>query len=488
MLKFYNTLTRKKEIFKPLKKGRVGIYSCGPTVYNFAHIGNFRSYIFADILHRYLKYKGYKVKHIMNLTDIDDKTIRDSAKTGMSLKNFTEKYAQEFFKDLKTLNIQKVSKYPKATDHIDEMIKFTEILEKKGYAYEKLHSVYFDISKFKNYGKLSRINLKTLKAGSRVNLDEYEKDNPGDFALLKRSTLNELKRGIFYQTKWGKVRPGWHLECSVMSMKYLGKTFDIHTGGVDLIFPHHENEIAQSEAFSGKKFVNYWLHNEHLLVNNQKMSKSLGNFYTLRDILAKKYQPMTIRYLLLATHYRQKLNFTFKGLETAENSLKRLKEFIERVKSQESKVKITLNEPLRGSRNQAIEDTKKIKNLISETEKNFEKAMDDDLNISKALAEIFSLIKEINKIEIEKVGEKERKEILNLIAKFDSVLGLNLLEAKKVKMPKEILELVKKREELRKLKQWQEADKVRKELEKMGYKIEDTERGARIKKALDKVF
>lgn len=471
MLKFYNTLTRKKEIFKPLKKGKVGVYSCGPTVYDFAHIGNFRSYVFADILHRYLEYKNYKVKHIMNITDIDDKTIKRSKEEKMNLKDFTEKYTQEFFKDLEFLNIKKANYYPRATEHILEMIKATEKLEEKGYAYEKLHSVYFDISKFKNYGKLSKIDFKGIKAGARVDLDEYQKDAPGDFTLLKRSTLDELKRGIFYQSKWGNVRPGWHLECSVMSMKYLGKTFDIHTGGIDLVFPHHENEIAQSEALSEQKFVNYWLHNEHLFVEGKKMSKSLNNFYTLRDLLEKGFSYQTIRLFLLKDHYRQKINLTFEGLKSIDRAIERIEEFVEKIKKFAfvvSKSDIKVN------------NIKLIKNLIQKTKFDFEKAMDDDLNTAKALAAIFNFIKQINKIK--EIDEKTAKQILDLIKKFDSVLGLNLLEAKEIKIPIEILKLTKKREKLRKIKQWQKADEIRKKIEEMGYKIKDTEKGLEIRK------
>lgn len=446
MIKFYNTLTRKKQVFKPLKKRVVGIYSCGPTVYDLAHIGNFRSYIFADILRRYLEYKGYKVKHIMNITDIDDKIIKRSAQVNMKLKDFVEKFSQEFFKDLKVLNIKKASYYPKATEHIKEMIKFAEILEKKGYAYEKFHSLYFDISKFKNYGKLSRIDLKGIKPGARVNLDEYEKETPCDFTLFKRSTLEELKRGIFYQTKWGKVRPGWHLECSVMAMKYLGKTFDIHTGGVDLIFPHHENEIAQSEALTGKKFVNYWLHNEHLLINGKKMSKSLGNYYTLRDLLKKNYSWQAIRFFLLSGYYKERINLTFKALETASRTIERIKNFV--LKLKEKKGNWTKNK------------REKINKILEKTKKDFEKAMDDNLNTPKALAVIFSLIKKINKIG--ELDKKSAQKILALIEKFDSVLGLKLLKTKKIKILKKVLELVKKREELRKAKEWQRADEIRK--------------------------
>ncbi len=294
-----------------MKKGQVGIYSCGPTVYDFAHIGNFRSYVFADILRRYLEYKNYKVKHIINLTDIDDKTIKRAKEKNISLSALTNQYIEEFLKDLEILNIKKADAFPRVTDNISEMLKAVEVLEKKGYAYEKLGSVYFDISKFKNYGKFSKIDLKGMKPGARVDLDEYEKDHPGDFTLLKRTTLDELKKGIFYETKWGKLRPGWHLECSVMSMKYLGETFDIHTGGIDLIFPHHENEIAQSEALTGKKFVNFWLHSEHLFVNGKKMSKSLGNYYILKDLIEKGFSWQIIRYFLITVHYRQRTNLTF---------------------------------------------------------------------------------------------------------------------------------------------------------------------------------
>ncbi len=467
MLRFYNTLSRTKEIFKPIKNSQVRIYTCGPTAYDFAHIGNFRSYVFADILRRYLEYKKYKVKHAMNITDIDDKSIRNSKIAKMNLKAFTEKYTREFFNDLETLNIKKATFYPKATENIQEMIKFTEALEKRGYAYEKLHSVYFDISKFKNYGKLSRMDLRKIKPGARVDLDEYQKDAPGDFTLLKRSTLDELKRGIFYQTKWGKVRPGWHLECSVMSMKYLGKTFDIHTGGVDLIFPHHENEIAQSEAYTGKKFVNFWLHNEHLLVEGKKMSKSLGNFYTLRDLFKMDYSWRAIRYFLLSNHYRQKINLTFKGLKSAERATERIKVFLDEI-SRKTKVKVS------------SQNLKLIKGLLLKAKKDFEKAMDDDLNTPKVLAVIFNLIKKVNKIE--QFDNEMTNQVLNLINKFDSVLGLKLLEIKKVRVPEEIIKLLREREESRELKQWQKADEIRQKIKKIGYWVEDTKNGPKIKR------
>jgi len=461
MLELYNTLTRKKEVFKPIKKGQVGMYSCGPTVYNFAHIGNFRNYVSVDLLKRYLKYKRYKVKHVMNITDIDDKTIRDSAKEGLNLKKFTEKYTKAFFEDVKALNIEKANIYPKATEHIKDMIEFTKVLVKKGYAYEKLNSVYYDISKFKGYGKLSRVDLSQMKAGARVDLDEYEKDHPGDFTLLKRSKLDELKRGIYYDTEFGKVRPGWHLECSVMSMKYLGANFDIHTGGVDLIFPHHENEIAQSEAYSGKKFVNYWIHNEHLIVDGKKMSKSLGNFYTLRDLLKKGYDPIAIRYLLLGAHYRQKLNFTFKSLEAAKKAIEKLNNFIFVLKGMNCK-----------------EDVGNIDELIKEAKAAFELKMDDDLNISSALGVIFDFMRDVNKLHLSK---KDALNVISLMNDFNKVLGVIDFKEKE-KIPAGIKKLIEEREEARKKKDWKKADKIRAELRKKGIELTDTPEGVRWKK------
>src|SRR3989338_8353872 len=314
-LKLYNTLTRKKEVFKPIKDKIVNLYTCGPTIYDYAHIGNFRAYICSDILKRYLKYKGFKVKHIMNITDVDDKTIKGANQQKISLKDYTKKYEKIFFEDIEALNIDKADVFPKATEHIKEMIDLVKKLLKNGIAYKSEDgSIYYDISKFKDYGKLSHTKIKELKEGARVNQDSYEKESANDFALWK--AYHEEDGNIFWQTEIGKGRPGWHIECSAMSMKYLGSHFDIHAGGVDLVFPHHENEIAQSEAFTGKKFVNYWFHNEHLLVDGRKMSKSLGNYYTLRDLLTKNYNPKAIRYLLLSTHYRQQLNFLKKNLKT----------------------------------------------------------------------------------------------------------------------------------------------------------------------------
>lgn len=439
------------------------MYTCGPTVYAIPHIGNYRSFIVSDLIRRYLEYKGYRVRHIMNITDIDDKTIRGSAKENLSLEEFTEKYTKEFFNGLKILKIKRAFKYPRATENVDEMIKITKDLIKKGYAYVKFGSVYYDISKFKDYGKLSKVDLSKIKVGARVDVDEYAKDSPQDFALMKRSTTQELRRGIYYKTEWGNVRPGWHIECSAISMRSLGKHFDIHTGGVDLIFPHHENEIAQSETYAGKKFVNYWLHFEHLIVEGQKMSKSLGNLYTLRDLLNRDYDPTSIRYVLLATHYRQQLNFTFKGLEAAKNSVERLIEFVDKL--QEVKEKIY---------------NKEISNLVKKTKEKFELAMDDDLNIPKALSAIFNLVKQVNKlIEKNKIGKKNAKEIYNLMKKFDKVLGI--LEYKKEKLTKEIKKLILERGKARKAGDFEKSDKIRAKLKKLGIILEDTPEGLKVK-------
>ncbi|MFC1697516.1 cysteine--tRNA ligase [Nanoarchaeota archaeon] len=463
-IKFFNTLTRKKEEFKPIKEGEVKLYTCGPTVYNFVHIGNLRTYVFEDLLRRFLEYKGLKVIQVMNITDIEDKTIRDSGKEGISLKDFAERYTAEFYKDVDTLNIKRAHHYPKATDYVDKMVEITKKLVEKGFAYIKSGSVYYDISKFPDYGKLAHIDTENLKAGARVDVDEYDKDNPMDFVLMKRSTLDELKRGIFYETEWGKVRPGWHIECSAMSMELLGEQFDMHTGGVDNMFPHHENEIAQSEAYTGKKFVNYWLHSEHLIVEGKKMSKSLGNFYTLRDLLVKGFKPKAIRYLLISTHYKQQLNFTFEGLKAAEASVERLLEFIRNLKNVKE-----------GN------DNPEINKLIEETKNKFESSLDDDLGISGALGSIFEFITKINKLIQEKnISDNNAKDILTMMKDFDKILGV--LEEDEQKIPEEIIELAEKRQQARNDKNWEESDKIRDELKEKGYEIKDSKEGYRIQK------
>lgn len=453
MLKLYNTLTRKIETFKPIKKDQVSIYTCGLTVYDYGHIGNFRAFVCADLLHRYLEYKGYKVKHITNITDVDDKTIRNSKKEKISLKEFTEKYSKAFFEDIKILNIKPSDRYPKATEHINEMISIIKILLKKDYAYKTEDGIYFKISKFKDYGKFAKLNNLKVGASGRVKKDEYDKENVNDFCLWK--FWDKEDGNVYWETELGKGRPGWHVECSAMSMKYLGETFDIHTGGIDLVFPHHQNEIAQSEATTGKKFVNYWMHNAFILVDGKKMSKSLGNFYTLRDILKKGYSGREIRYALLSTNYRFPYNFTFEGLETARNSLKRIDEFVNKLNFCKGK------------------ENAKIKPLLERIKKEFEESLDDDLNISKTFASLFKFMNNVNILDI---GKENAKSVLYLIKRFDLVLGLNMIK-EKGSVSKDIKELIDKREKCRKEKNWKQADEIRNLLEKKGILLEDTKEG-----------
>ncbi len=468
MLRFYNSMTRKKEVFKPIEKGKVRMYSCGLTVYNYAHIGNLRAYVFVDLLRRWLEYRGFDVKHVMNVTDVDDKTIQGMQKEGIPLKEYTQRYIDAFFEDLQILNIERAKIVPKATEHIKEMVKLVEVLIEKSYGYKgEDGSIYYAISKFKNYGKLSKMKLKKLKAGARVKVDEYSKEQVSDFALWRAWDPND--GDVFWKTTLGKGRPGWHIECSAMSMKYLGKTLDIHTGGVDNIFPHHENEIAQSEVVTGKKFVNYWMHNEHLLIKGERMGKSLKNFYTLHDLLRMGYDPMAVRYLLMSTHYRKQLHFALEGLEAAENALQRLYDFMERLGEAKSS---------KGS--------EEIKELTQKMRKDFEDAMDDDLDIGKALATTFNLVKEVN-ILIDKgiLDRRGADQAKDLMLDFDKVLGVlgDFWKRKEEKLPKEVEELIRKREEARKAKDWKTADAIRDKLQKMGIILVDTPKGVKWKKA-----
>ncbi len=469
-LKLYNTLTRKKEIFKPINKGEVRMYVCGPTIYNYVHIGNLRAYVFGDILRRYLKSSDYKVREVMNLTDVDDKTIRDSQKENKSLKDFTKKYETAFMQDIKEMNIEIPEVMPKATEHIKEMVNIVKELLKKGVAYKTKDGIYFSIKKFKNYGKLSKIKIKELKHGvsERMLKDEYDKNNANDFALWKFYSKEDGE--VFWETEIGKGRPGWHIECSAMSMKYLGENFDtenkgkslfsvpkiakkreaifdIHTGGVDLIFPHHENEIAQSEAYTLKKFVNYWVHNEWVLVNGEKMSKSLGNFYNLNDIRIKGFKPMELRYFFLTKTYKERLNFTWKNLENSKISYNRLKNIISEIK------------------------TEKNEKINEKYIKQFRDSMDDNLNTARALQVLWKLIRD----------EKAQRKI-QTIKKIDEVFGLKLLEKEKIEIPMEITELINKREQARKDKNWKLADELRKKIKNLGYTIDDTKEGAVVRK------
>ena len=471
MLKLYSTLTKKKEIFKPLEKGIVTVYNCGLTVYDYAHIGNLRAFTFADILRRYLEYKGFTVKQVMNFTDVghmfEDVDIGEDRMEAAAKRekkdpwSIAEFYIKVFLEDSQIMNFEEPMVMPRATDHINEMIELIQKLIKNGYAYVVNGSVYFDVTKFKDYGKLSGNTIEKLKmgAGGRVEFNP-DKRNQFDFALW----INDPRHIMNWKSPWcEKGYPGWHVECSAMAMKYLGETIDIHTGGVDNLFPHHENEIAQSEAATGKQFVRYWLHNEHLLVEGRKMAKSLGNFYTLRDLIAKGYDPKAVRYLLLSTHYRQQLNFTFAGLEAAKSAVDRLINFVYKL--------MDVNGKGRGE---------KTKLLMNDVQRNFEEAMDDDLNIGVALATLFDFVREVNKLmDDNMLSKEEAEEVYKLMMRFDKVLGVIGEVKKEEKLPKEAEELIHKREEARKAKDWETADKIREQLRAMGIIIEDTPQGVK---------
>lgn len=459
-LKFYNTLTRQKEPFVPLVEGKVSMYSCGPTVHEKPHLGNLRRFVVADLIKRYLEYKDYEVTHIMNITDIDDKTIKGAEEVGMELKPFTEIYTKEFLDNIDALRIKPATMYPKASEHIEDMLAITRKLLEKGYAYEKLHSVYFDISRFRNYGNLSKIDLGKIRLGSTVDLDSYEKDNPRDFTLLKRSSLSELKKGIYYGTEWGNIRPGWHIECAAMCMKYLGKSFDIHTSGTDLIFPHHENEIAICEAVTEERLVNYWLHSELVLVDGKKMSRSSDNYYILEDLLNRGYEVREVRYWLLSTHYRKPLNFSLEALDEARRSLRKLDEFIAKIKHM-----------VPGESNPQVDQ------LIYQAKQDFSKGMDEDLNISVALASLFRLIKGINPfISKGHLDHKNMGRILSTLKRFDSVLQVMRFED--VDVDDETKRLIQERDLARKQKKWDVADQIREELLKRGIIVGDTKEGS----------
>src|SRR5215471_1333130 len=401
MLKLTNTLTGKQELFEPADGQTVRMYTCGPTVYNFAHIGNLRTFVWEDILRRHLASK-WKMKHVMNLTDIDDKIINRSIESGQDIKSYTAPYTLGFFEDCEKLGIQKPEVVSPATEHIDDMVRLVERLMETGYAYREGDSIYYRISRFPAYGRLSNLDKRELKVGARIDADEYEKEQPRDFVLWKAPKDPNEPR---WPAPFGDGRPGWHLECSAMAMKYLGQTLDIHCGAVDLIFPHHENEIAQSEAVTGHPFVRFWVHGEHLLVDGEKMAKSKGNFYTLRDLLEKGYDPLTIRYLLVSVRYRKQLNFTFDGLKEAERALERIKEFV---------FQLSTAANLKAGRNG------KISAATAAARDAFEASLDDDLNTSGALGALHSLIGEVNPARMSgDLQEDNRSEILGWLKIVD---------------------------------------------------------------------
>ena len=463
-LRLTNTMTRKQEEFAPLEDMHVRMYTCGPTVHDFAHIGNFRTYMFEDLLRRYLKYKGYKVTQVMNLTDIDDKTIKKSRQLGISLDEYTSKYKKAFFEDIDTLRIEHAEFYPEATTHVPEMVEMIKTLISRGLAYEVEGNYYFSISRFPHYGKLSHIDLEGLKPGARVASDEYEKESVSDFALWK--AWDENDGDVYWETELGKGRPGWHLECSVMSMKYLGETFDIHTGGVDNIFPHHENEIAQSEGATGKTFAKLWLHSEHLIVDGRKMAKSLNNFFTLRQVLEKGFSAVAVRYALLSTHYRQQLNFSFERIEAAANALERYTDFYSNL----------VDYP--GGESSGEADAF-IKKLLS----GFEASLDDDLNISAALAEVFDFIRDINRLKAEnKLSAEEKDKALKALKKIDTVL--DFLPRAEEGIDSEIENMIQQRVEAKKRRDFAAADKIRDELLQKSIILEDTPSGTKWKRKI----
>tara|TARA_B100001250_G_scaffold250315_1_gene215158 strand:- start:84 stop:1481 length:1398 start_codon:yes stop_codon:yes gene_type:complete len=455
---FYNTISRKKEVFTPLKDNVVGLYTCGPTVYDYAHIGNFRAYVFEDLLRRFLEFSHFNVLHVMNITDIDDKTIKASIAKNMSLKNFTNKYTEAFYEDVRKLRILEAKHYPRATDFVPQMIEMILKLEEKGFTYTAEDgSVFFKISNFKAYGKLANLDPEQLQSGDRVEADEYGKEEGRDFALWKG--YKEEDGGVFWDSPWGRGRPGWHIECSVMSMNFLGDHFDIHCGGVDNIFPHHENEIAQSCAASGSAFVNYWLHNEHLLVEGEKMSKSAGNFYTLRSLLDKGFSPESLRYTLLSTHYRSKLNFTVEKVKIAQKAINRLRELKRRL------VKI-------GSDSDC-----KILDLSAEKMlERFSEKLSDDLNISGALGELFVWVNSLFLLlDSDKVDRDVAKGSIHALSKIDRIL--NILNSDNEALDAEVSKLIEMRKSAREDKDWDEADRIRLELESRGIVLEDTSDG-----------
>ena len=470
-MRFYNTLGRNMQDFQPIEEKVAKMYTCGPTVYNYAHIGNFRAYLFEDLLRRSLEYHGYKVTQVMNLTDVDDKTIRDSRAAGLKLQDFTRKYKDAFFEDLRTLRIEPAEHYPEATTHIPEMIEMIRILFEKGFAYKSEDgSVYFSIAKFKDYGKLAKIDMEQQRSGVRINNDEYDKDSVADFALWK--AWSESDGDVKWDSPWGPGRPGWHLECSAMSMKYLGRTFDIHTGGIDNMFPHHEDEIAQSEAANSCKFVNYWLHCEHLTIDKKKMSKSLGNFYTLRDLLNKGYSGKEVRWALIGTHYRSKLNFNLGLCDQARSTLKKFADFFGRLKALP----------------QGTAGKEEALRLAADADKKFADAIGDDLNIAEALSAVFTLERAVNTALASNSFQSEAGGvILDQFRRFDRVLAVFDVDAaaseEAVDVPAGIMALAQKRIEARKAKDFKTADEIRDSLKAQGWVIIDTPQGMKVKKA-----
>jgi cysteinyl-tRNA synthetase len=463
-LRLYNSLTQQVEPFTSLDGKTVRMYTCGPTVYHYVHIGNLRTFAFQDILRRWLAYRGYTLNHVMNITDVEDKIIRNAMQQGKTLREYTAQYEAAFTEDMDRLRMQHPERLVRATEHINEMVEAVQQLEKKGFTYTSDGSVYFRIASFPGYGKLSHIDFSGQRAGARVDADEYEKDDARDFVLWKARKNGEP----FWDTPLGPGRPGWHIECSIMAMKYLGETLDIHTGGIDLTFPHHENEIAQSEGLTGKPFARFWLHAEHLMVESQKMAKSLGNFYTLRDLLAQGFQPEAIRYLLVSVPYRKKLNFTFDGLRAAATSLERLRNYLLRLQ--------TSSFP-QGVSHPALETT-----AIAAAA--FDQALDDDLNTAEALGVIFEFVRQTNTLMDS--GEFRIGNVAPaaaLLAHFDAVFDVLRTEVSMGAISDaEVESLIAERAAARKARNFKRSDGIRDELSEKGIVLEDTKEGVRWKR------
>lgn len=470
-MKLFNTMTRQKEEFIPIVKGEVRIYACGPTVYNYFHIGNARPFVTFDTLRRYLEYKGLKVIFVQNFTDIDDKMILQANAAGITVRELADRFIAEYFKDADKLNVRRATYQPRATDSIQDIIDMISILEKKGYAYKSSDGVYFDIEKFSNYGKLSNYNLEELEENASERLSQdTDKHNKADFALWKFKKEGEPS----WDSPWGEGRPGWHIECSAMSLKYLGDTIDIHCGGKDLIFPHHENEIAQSEAVTGKKFVRYWLHNGFVNINNHKMSKSKGNFFTIRDITAK-FSYDVIRFFILSSHYRSPINFSDDLLEAAGNALDRVRNCVESIDFE------IANNPRLAVNNHEIDAEKEIEleNAISRTQERFVEAMEDDLNTADAISEVFNLVKDVNIAIMNKnVSTKTLSAAKYKMFELFAVLGINIYVPDQI--PDEVTKLSEKRIQAKKEKNYKLADEIRIKIEQIGYQVQDTPNGPKI--------
>ena len=455
-------MTRRMEEFVPLRPGRVGLYTCGPTVYDYAHIGNFRTYLWEDLLKRHLEFRGHQVAQVMNLTDVDDKTIAGAVREGVTLQEHTRPFIDAFFEDLDALGIQRAAVYPRATEHVPEMVAMVQALRARGHLYDSRGSIYFRIDTFPAYGRLSRLDARAASADqARIEADEYDKDNPRDFAVWKTKKGDEPS----WDTPIGEGRPGWHLECSAMSMKYLGETIDIHTGGVDNIFPHHENEIAQSEGATGRPFVRYWLHAAHLIVDGEKMSKSKGNFYTLRDLLARGYAARPIRYLLLSAHYRKQLNFTFEGLAQSQAALARLDDLVYRLEHEA---------PSEGGRTALAASAEEALEAMVQ-------ALDDDLNTAEALGALFDLVRVANTALDQKTARGgDVGAVRDTLRVFEAIFGVRL-GAQEV-LDSDVEAMIAARQRARADRNWGEADRIRDQLGRRGIVIEDTPQGVRWKR------